>query len=161
MVRSKSIQKEFWLISSLILFGALIHFWGSRETLDAKFYYSSAEAKFFFQNLNQDEIRSYLRNELFDIGFIFIYSALFFTLFKRHCPVYSRFSFFALMPGAFDLLETITIIAVLIGILEEPPAWLGVATCLKWATGAIFIIFSTFHSIKQFRFRKPFNNSSL
>ena len=136
-------------MGALALIGIAMLIWGSLDSLDVRLYYSAEEARSFFQGLSEAQRRAYLRNEIFDMGFMTTYSFLFLCLFQRFCQAYSRFSWVAFVPGILDVVETGSIIAVLVGVLKETPSWLGVVTCLKWVTGAVFLLFILFRWIKQ------------
>ena len=128
---------EFCLIVALILIGGWMLIWGSSGSLDMKFYYSADEARRFLYGLSASEAANYLRNEWVDLGFLSTYSALFFVLARRFYPSKPILHFWAIVPGLFDLIETVTIIWLLLyWKAVAPPAWLGVMTCLKWLSGA-------------------------
>jgi hypothetical protein len=148
-ITCKPFKREVRLLCALSLIGSAMHIWGSHESLDIRFYYSADEAKSFFQNLSPSETRAYLQNEFFDVGFFVTYSFLLFCWFQRVYRAYPRHSFIALIPGMFDLVETSVIIAVLVGLIKEPPTWLGMTTCLKWTTGAFFVLTTAFQLFKQ------------
>jgi hypothetical protein len=140
----RRIPKELWCIIGLVLFDILMRIWGSHDSLDSQFYYSAAEANSFFQSLDQGGARAYLRNEIFDFGFLATYSVLFLLLYRRFFQPYPRFSILALTPGVFDVIETTMICAVLTGCLNKPPIWLGFVTCLKWITAVAFLLITAF-----------------
>lgn len=142
-------KREVLLLSVLVFFGTMMHFFGSRDSLDARFYYSVSEAKSFLMNLSEAEARAYLRNALFDIGFLATYSMLFFCMFRDMCRSCQRVSLVFLFPGTFDFIETLTIIALLTNFTDEPPLWLGITTCLKWVTGALLSIGIVCRYLKQ------------
>lgn len=130
-------------IAGIIVFYAMMRLWGWQENLsclDVKFYYSGAQAIDFFNALSAETWQSYLRNEFFDLGFIVSYGSLFFFLLQRlfkNTKVLTRVLFFAL---GCDLIETLLIILVLTKVLDTPPSWLGIFTCLKWIAVTIVMI---------------------
>jgi hypothetical protein len=143
-MRLKMIPREILPIGGLLVFGILMGTLGYSDSLDSRLFYSAAEAKVFFQYLSHEQSRAYLKNEFFDLGFIVSYTLLFYWLYRRMVSHRSWLSALALIPGAFDLIETSVIIGVLSGGVQSPPAWLGFATCLKWTTGAIFVLIAAY-----------------
>ena len=117
---------------------------GLSDILDAKFYYTGAEATKFFSSLNDKEAFHYLVNEFFDLGFIIVYTAVLFLSLKRVFYKVPSIKYFALLPAAFDLFETKTIIDCLMA--NGPRAtnclWLGYVTSAKWlAVGFLLLLF--------------------
>lgn len=105
---------------------------GPSDSLDAKFFYTGEQARNLFANFSLEDKEAYFLNEIFDLFLIFSYSFLFLTL-KRHL--------FALVPGFFDLVETLTVLyALKYGEPFNVFSFLGVMTALKWSTGALFIV---------------------
>jgi len=116
-----------------------------RELLDARFYYSATEASGFFAALSPAKAHLYLKHQLLDLLFLSSYSVLSFSVVEVLFPKSLRMKIFAIVPGVFDLIETGSIIAILLGAPTTIFAgWLGFATLLKWVTGCllIFIILS-------------------
>ena len=111
--------------------------WGTKVSLDAKFYYSRAEARAFLLGLSDEQMRDYFRNEWMDLLFMTFYTGLLYAWASRASTsrVLRRA---ALVPGFFDAIETLTLLAVMKG--RDAPAWLGAVTCIKWsAAGAVLI----------------------
>ncbi len=126
-----------YLAVLLGLIGLVMHIWGPDDELDIKFFYTSVQANNFLQGLSASQAGAYLLNEIMDLLFLSTYSLLFFFLARRF---YFRKTWMALVPGFFDLIETTTIIFLLINRSWAPPHWLGYATSLKWTTGIILAI---------------------
>jgi hypothetical protein len=129
-------------ISGIVVFYALMFLFGTTNILDAKLYYSHAFANDFFANLTPQERAVYLRHEWFDLGLIVSYTSAFFMWSKRLFVKSKVMGAVALIPGAFDLLETSSIIYILANDVQDVVAWLGIITLHKWILGAI--IFSLF-----------------
>jgi hypothetical protein len=114
---------------------------GPSQSLDIKFYYSGAEARALIQNLHAFELKYYFRNELIDLIFIFTYTSALWIGLRRIFPNNKATATLALLPGFFDLIETIAIIYA----VKRPGGphdffdWLGVVTSLKWIFVAIAI----------------------
>jgi|GEM_PF-3653894 len=125
----------------VVLYCAMASLMSASDILDARFYYSAREATGFFAALEPPQNKIYLEHELLDLVFLSSYTALFGTLAKRVFPNSSSLQFFAFAPGLFDLIETGSIMAILLG--SSPGifvGWLGVVTCCKWIAGSLFAI---------------------
>ena len=126
----------------LVISAVGMRIWGSQISLDAKFYYTSAEAKVFFEGLSSEEVQSYLRNELLDLCFLSGYTVFFFLLAQRLFSKTSRLKWLVLVPGSLDLIETLTIVCILQKFyFNQVPVWLGFVTCGKWSTGLGITLF--------------------
>jgi vacuolar-type H+-ATPase subunit I/STV1 len=128
------ISGETYSIIALIITGLSMHLWGADKVLDAKLFYTMTQAESFFRSLEPSQWQAYLLNEVLDLGFLSSYSLLFFSFARKF---YSANSWLAFIPGIFDLIETTTIILLLLNRSWSPPIWLGYVTCLKWVTGGI------------------------
>lgn len=114
-----------------------MHLWGAEEILDTKLFYTAAQAESFLRSLEPSQWQAYLLNQVLDLGFLSSYSFLFFFLARKYD---FKKTWLAFVPGVFDLIETTTIIFLLLNKSWSPPVWLGAATCLKWVTGGIVLI---------------------
>lgn len=123
-----------YLVVLLVFVGLMMHFLDPHDVLDIRFFYTSSQANNYLRGLNDFKARSYLFKETLDLLFFTTYSLLFFLLARRF---YFRKAWLALLPGLFDLIETTTIIFLLINRTQESPVWLGYATCLKWTSGFV------------------------
>jgi len=135
----KSWHKEIWLILLIVILVIMVQLWGSQKALDIRLYYSAIESKDFFASLSPDEVKAYIRHEIFDLVFIFVYTYLLFLQIRRVYKPSLPMTLIAIAPGAFDLAETTTILTVLHGAFEAP-AWLGAMTFIKWVTSVVVIL---------------------
>jgi hypothetical protein len=142
----------------LIMFLALIIFLdiamvrlGPHKSLDVKLYYSGDQARGLLQSFDGIELQKYFINEIFDLILIFAYSCAFFVGIQRAFPNYKNLALLGLIPGAFDLFETIAIIYAL---RTSGPNnffdWLGVVTFLKWITGVVALTAFVLGVVKKF-----------
>jgi hypothetical protein len=131
-------------MSALLLFMALILAgmigFGPKETLDMKYFYTGDQARALLRSFSESQSQLYFVNELFDLVFIGTYTTALVIAMKRLFPGHKLTAWLSVAPGAFDLVETGTIIYA----LKTPGSqqyfdWLGFATCLKWTTGAIAV----------------------
>ncbi|MFM6928302.1 MAG: hypothetical protein ACKOX6_07550 [Bdellovibrio sp.] len=144
----KSFKKEFWLLTLIIMLVIMVQLWGSQKALDVRLYYSALEAQDFFASLSLSEVNAYLRHELFDLVFIFAYSYLLLLQIRRVYKPGLITTAFALTPGFFDLLETSTILGVLIGWVQSP-SWLGAITFMKWLASTLVLLAILFGWVRK------------
>jgi len=157
----RSIPAEIYFVVLMILAVAGMRIWGTSETLDPKFYYTGQQARDFFAGQSPVQAYKYLHNELFDLGFLCSYTILLFLLYRRVFTADSYVTLIAFLPGIFDLVETSTIIQVLLKrFVDEAPTWLGITTCLKWSTAGVAILFLAFGFVKHRRPRLTDNPAS-
>jgi hypothetical protein len=124
----------FALVTLYLLMSRLM---GLHDILDSRLYYSAEEASLFFRSLSPSQMDRYFKHELLDLLFLTSYTLLDITLLARLFPEQPRLRYLGLVPGFFDALETLGILAVLTGApISRIVPWLGIATCLKWITGA-------------------------
>ena len=142
------LSKEIYSIVGLIIAGLAMHLWGADKVLDTKLYYTVTQAESFFRSLEASQWQAYLLNEVLDLVFLSNYSLLFFLLARKF---YLKKTWFAFIPGVFDLIENSTIILLLIYRHSSPPSWLGYVTCMKWLTGAVVVIWIIFEFTKASR----------
>lgn len=135
----KSLPKEIWLLILIVFLVTMVQLWGSQKALDVRLYYSALEAQDFFAGLSSAEVNAYIRHELFDVAFIFTYSYLLLLQIRRVYKPSLMMTGIAVLPGIFDLIETSTILTVLMGWIEAP-AWLGAITFVKWMTAAVSLL---------------------
>jgi hypothetical protein len=127
------------LLFMALLLGGMIGF-GPKETLDMKYFYTGDQARALLKSFSESQSQLYFVNELFDLVFISTYTMALVIAMKRLFPGYKLTAWLSFAPGAFDLIETGTVIYA----LKTPGSqqyfdWLGFATCLKWTTGAIAV----------------------
>lgn len=115
---------------------------GSADILDAKFFYTGAEATKFFTALSDKAAFHYLVNEFFDLGFIVVYTAILFLSLKRVFYKVPSIKFFAIVPAGLDFFETKTVIECLMtnGPIAKTCLWLGYVTSAKWVTGGFLLL---------------------
>ena len=115
---------------------------GSTDILDAKFFYTGAEATKFFSSLSNKAAFHYLVNEFFDLGFIVVYTAILFLSLKRVFYKVPNIKFFAILPAGLDFFETKTVIDCLManGPIAKNYVWLGYVTSAKWITGGFLML---------------------
>ena len=92
----------------------------------------------FFLQMSAEDLNSYFYNEIIDLVFILNYSAFFYVSLSE------RLQKLAFVPGAFDLIETLSILAVLSNressfAFSFTLGWLGLATLLKWTSAALVV----------------------
>lgn len=123
---------------------------GSNDTLDSRLYYTGAEAARFFNTLSNKDVFHYLMTELFDLGFIFIYTAILFLSLKRVFYKVPKLKYFAFIPAAFDLFETKAMIECLMNNahIGKQYYWLGYATLFKWLTVSFLLLLFLIKFIK-------------
>lgn len=136
----KTLPREIYVVT--LIFWLYLAMWafGTFNSLDARFFYSAEEAWTFLNGLSHSQVNVYFRNELIDLLLIGSYTYLFFLLAQRLFPS-ERLRWYTLVPGLFDLLETLAVIYL----LTYPPGafhlgWLGIATLLKWSTGGVIVL---------------------
>lgn len=134
-----------------------MHVWGADRVLDTELFYTAAQAQSFFQSLEPLESQTYLLHETLDLVFLSSYGALFFLMARKF---ELRGYLLAFVPGVFDLIETVTIIFLLLNRIWSPPFWLGYVTCLKWATGGIVLFSLLAGFAKRKKERRPLSNNS-
>ena len=101
--------------------------------LDARFFYTGAEASAYLEQIGPAGRSAYLRAETVDFGLILIYTTLIARLFVRRFGRQALCAI-AFVPGLFDLIETAGAFSVVWQGKSEAPAFLGYATALKWIT---------------------------
>jgi hypothetical protein len=125
------------------LYFAMASLMSMREILDARFFYSANDVSRFFAELPPGRAGVYLEHQLLDLLFLSSYSVLSFSLAGFLFPGPSKLKSLALVPGVFDLIETSSIIAILLGApIGLFAGWLGFATCLKWSSGGLLTVVS-------------------
>ena len=149
-VKAPMDSKLIFLGVFLVVMVFLLWASGPGDTLDQHFYYTGAKAREIFDAMGPAGAAKYLRTEWLDLVFIATYS----TALDRACgklPGFRLHRGVAFLPGFFDILETMTIIAYISG--APVSGWfdyLGIITALKWTTGGIVMLFL---ALTFFRFR--------
>ncbi len=142
---------EIALAVLLVVLAAAMATWGMLDSLDARLYYTADEATAFLAELDPATRAAYFRNELMDLAFLSAYTLLIVRIIRRVYPHGALPVAIACTPGAFDLVETSTILLLLAN-GASPPAWLGATTFLKWTSGilpALTLIFGLRRSSKR------------
>lgn len=115
---------------------------GSQDTLDSRFFYTGAEAANYLKSLSDKELNRYFVTEFFDLGFIITYTAILFISLKRIFYKKEKIKYFALIPAAFDLFETKTIMECIStgADISREYGWLGYITLFKWIMLAFLLL---------------------
>jgi hypothetical protein len=133
------------------------------RSLDARFYYPAEFVASYLDSLGPDGRYLYLLNERTDLFFLVAYTALAYAVVVR---IYTRYRtplgwlplVLCTLPGILDLIETATIIWLLLmdrGVPTFASHLLSVVTPLKWGS-SFGVLFAFVHPwIKR---KKPFNN---
>ncbi len=111
------------------------------QTLDSRFYYMPADVTLLLTFIERAGRLTYLRIELFDLSFLATYSLfilgflsrIFYTNLKK--PVPRNMILICLVPGFFDVIETVGIIVMICVYPNYPdflPVVVSIATPLKW-----------------------------
>ncbi len=112
---------------------------GPASTLDARFFYTSADAAEYLASIGAFGRATYLKVETLDFGLIAIYTLFLVRVFAASWRGL-RNRWFAFVPGFFDLIETVTIFYLLKSGTLTPPAYLGYATAAKWLSVTFTLI---------------------
>jgi hypothetical protein len=133
-------KKVYILIGLLCGLFILMKVFGTQRSLDVKLYYTGDQARALLSGFGEQETKAYFLNEIFDLFFIFCYSSLFYIGLRRCFPTHRWIWTMAFVPGLFDYVETLMILYALEA--KGPHLffdWLGIATFLKWTTGAAVV----------------------
>jgi len=140
VITSQKGRRAAPFIALPILF-AIMYSMGIRDALDMRLYYTPAEAAQYLSSLSPARASLYFCHELFDLLFLSTYTALLYFALEFVWGSSSPFKFLGLLPGFFDLFETVGIlIALQVGPSPFIVSWLGIATFLKWITSAGVIL---------------------
>lgn len=152
-----SASKELATFTILLILGTLMHLVGPPDSLDMMLFYRAEDAQVLLQSFNDSDSRAYVLNEGLDLVFLGTYSFLFFLLAGRLFPRQIWLRWLSLLPGLFDLIETVTSLCLLLTSGLRPPEWLGFITCLKWISGAGVLIFIGASLVRTLalKFRNP------
>ena len=128
-----------WIALAVVLDVLLLVLPPGRSILDARLYYTGADAAAYLASLGADGRRAYFVHELVDLAFIATYTMLLRHLaFRWKLP--RAFHGLAFAPGAADLVETASILLVLASPAAAPLLGvLGVVTAVKWAAAAVVV----------------------
>lgn|GEM_PF-1683251 len=140
---------EVLLVILLLGSGLAMYFWGFHNSLDARFYYSQGESLRFFEGLTTVEVEKYKRQEIFDFLFIAAYSGLFVRVLGLLFPKKLLLKSLGLVPGVLDVIETVTIMLVLLGIVPLAPLGLGFVTGAKWVASGLVLLFVAVASVRR------------
>jgi hypothetical protein len=137
--------QKFFDLKMLLLLGSLVFLLLAMlalgaPSLDQRLYYTGLEARKFFAHISLQDAANYRLTEMIDFAFIGLYTCTLVLSFSRLHSRSPLLYWIAFAPGVFDLIETGTILHIL-NFGETFPAtdWLGVATFLKWMSGAVAI----------------------
>jgi hypothetical protein len=128
-----------WIALAVILEVLLVILPPGLSILDARLFYTRADATAYLAALGPKGRHGYFLHEVVDLGFIATYTTLLRRLAVRwKLPRALRWLAFA--PGAADLVETGGILAVLAVPAAAPlVAVLGATTAVKWAAAALVV----------------------
>lgn len=133
-------RKTLRLLLGIVLVGFAISAFGHNEMLDVKFFYTGEFAQVYFSLLSGAQAKACLRGGILDLVFIHFYSSLIWYEFTRLLGQ-SRMRWAAMLPVGFDVIETVSIVLILLtGVIPNNLDWLGIATACKWTTGAIVFV---------------------
>lgn len=133
--------KESRAFTLMLLSGLAIAIWGTLDSLDSKFFYTSDEAAEFLTSLSAQQLKVYFWTEYVDLIFIVGYSLWFFKRSQALFPQNGKLQIAAFVPGIFDAIETVTILILLsMPVFVYVPNWLGFVTALKWVTGTFVAV---------------------
>lgn len=137
-------------LGAMMAFGYLMSQQGITNNLDVRKFYWGSEAISYLLSLTPDESQRYLTKEYFDLFFILSFSSLFFLLMVRFFPRIKYLWLLALLPGFFDLIETGTIISLLMTQkYPRPLDWLGLVTAVKWLLAYLVMIIIVVGGLKE------------
>ncbi len=130
-----------WLGLAVAIYDGFLVLSSPDGILDIRPFYSPSDALSTLERLGDDGRAAYRVFATADLGFIVVYTAFLIT-WLRFLRVRKGFRskavpWFGLVPGVFDLVETVSILRVLAGWPPSVPAWIWVAafaTPLKWAS---------------------------
>ena len=126
------------LVAAQVFIGILMLLTSPKEILDTKLFYTGAQARALLSSFDPMVREQYFRNELLDMLFITSYTGALVLAFYRLFPGKKFVQFLAILPGAFDLIETSAILLALKGGLSWSHFdWLGAVTCMKWVCAGI------------------------
>jgi hypothetical protein len=118
---------------------------GLTETLDQKLYYSGDDARALWLSFSNWHLQTYFANEIADLFLIASYSSLFYITLRKVSKS-PEYLLVALIPGFFDLIETLSVMLI----LKFPEYgqilnWLGTVTLFKWNSGAFAVLLILYH----------------
>jgi hypothetical protein len=124
-------------ILSMLTIGAF----APKETLDVTFLYTQSESIEFFERLSEIDHYNYIVTEIADVLFLLFYTGFFILSLK---PKTLGTWCIAVATGFFDLIETVSILTILLGLTNSQQLfYLPYASALKWtSTIIVFVTFS-------------------
>lgn len=134
-------KKTTILFVTLVATGIVMRIFSPPQKLDARIFYSFAEAVNYLMSLTEIQKREYLFAEFFDFWFMTNYTWINFLAAKK-VRVKSQLLWVAFVPGVLDLFETILIVYFLH--FRQFTFWhdlLPVLSFLKWLSAIGLIIF--------------------
>lgn len=133
-------RKSKALFAGTLVLSVALQLYGLPESLDKKFFYTGEYAQEFLFLLSDQQDAVYIRQCFLDLIFILFYTTLTAIEFRkvtRH-PLLQKIAF---LPGAFDLIETGSILVILLQRhIWSKLDWLGYMTCLKWVTSSVALV---------------------
>lgn len=122
--------------ASLIIFIGMMLIAPS-NTLDSRLFYTHADAATYLNGLSSYDKTQYLHTEYLDLVFILAYT--FFTWYCLKQVALNRGLTF--LCDVWDVIETVTIIAVLSGVIEiEAATWLPWVSLIKWISAGVLVV---------------------
>ncbi len=115
---------------------------GPDETLDARFFYSGVEAEHILYGGTSAQAERYFWNEILDLVFIALYSCMLWLCAVRFKITGWQKWVLAVLPGVFDILETMFILLALQW--RASPEMLSVlafVTASKWISAMLSVFF--------------------
>lgn len=141
---------NYVLVVLTALVGVVMLCLGVRGSLDMRPYYSFQEASNYFNHLSVEMSYAYLIKEFLDLGLIALYSGLFKRGVRKFIFPNPPKLFIFLIPGFFDLIETVSIILILKNLISHSILGiLGVISLLKWTSGATLFALISYKWIKS------------
>jgi hypothetical protein len=134
-------KKAAVLVVTLIATGIVMRFFSPPQKLDARFFYSFAEAVNYLMSLTELQKREYLFAEFFDFWFMINYTWINFLAAKK-IALTPRILWIPFVPGVLDFFETILIVYFLhFRQFTSCHELLPLLSSFKWATAIGLIIF--------------------
>lgn len=134
-------KKGVVLVVTLVATGIVMRFFSPPQKLDARVFYSLAEAVNYLMSLTELQKREYLFAEFFDFWFMINYTWINFLAAKK-VGLKPRLLWIAFVPGVLDFFETILIVYFLhFRQFTSGHDLLPILSSLKWATAIGLIIY--------------------
>lgn len=123
----------------LVVCGNVMAIYGPPGRLDSRFFYSGEDVHWLNATLSLPLRKDYVVHQLFDFGYMVLYSGLFVAGLAWALRV-SKAALLGVVPAVFDFFENIGTLAVLFGRAPEDVVnRLGYVTATKWLLAAIVL----------------------